>query len=120
MQKVQHAAHAQKANGTRKVAETTKADEARKDSNPNASNPGLAVEQTPVGSQISKMISGIEQGQGEMDKVLKLATSGAKMNNQSLLAMQVMVFKYSQELDLTGKVVDKATSGLKDTLKTQV
>ncbi len=30
------------------------------------------------------------------------------------------MYKYTQELELTGKVVEKATSGLKDTLKTQV
>ena len=30
------------------------------------------------------------------------------------------MFKYTQELALTGKVVEKATTGLKDTLKTQV
>ena len=34
--------------------------------------------------------------------------------------MQAGMYKYTQELDLVSKVVEKATSGLKDTLKTQV
>ena len=36
------------------------------------------------------------------------------------MALQAGMYKYTQELELTGKVVEKATSGLKDTLKTQV
>ena len=42
------------------------------------------------------------------------------MSNQELLSMQAGMYKYTQELDLVSKVVEKATSGLKDTLKTQV
>ena len=37
-----------------------------------------------------------------------------------LLGLQAKVSQYSLELDLTGKVVEKATNGLKDTLRTQV
>ena len=37
-----------------------------------------------------------------------------------LLAIQAGVYKFSQELELTSKVVEKATSGVKQTLQTQV
>ena len=37
-----------------------------------------------------------------------------------LLAVQAGVYKFSQELELTSKVVEKATSGVKQTLQTQV
>ena len=40
--------------------------------------------------------------------------------SSELLSLQAGMYKYSQELDLTSKIVEKATSGLKDTLKTQV
>ena len=37
------------------------------------------------------------------------------MSNAELLSLQAGMYKYTQELDLTSKVVEKATSGLKDT-----
>ena len=37
-----------------------------------------------------------------------------------LLAVQAGVYKFSQELELTSKVVEKATDGVKQTLQTQV
>ena len=46
--------------------------------------------------------------------------SGKNFSNSELLSLQAGMYKYSQELELTSKVVEKATSGLKDTLKTQV
>jgi len=69
---------------------------------------------------ISHMLSGIEKGQGAMDKLIQAGMSGKGFSNGELIAMQAGVYKYTQELDLTSKIVEQATSGLKDTLKTQV
>ena len=55
-----------------------------------------------------------------MDKIIKLATSGRTFNPTELLAIQAGVYKFSQELELTSKVVEKATDGVKQTLQTQV
>lgn len=71
-------------------------------------------------SNLGQMFSSMERGQNVMDQLIKVGMSGKQMNNGELLALQAGVFKYSQEMELTGKVVEKATSGLKDTLKTQV
>jgi hypothetical protein len=71
-------------------------------------------------STLGHMIQGMEKGQNVMDQLIKVGMSGKQMNNGELIALQAGVFKYSQEMELTGKVVEKATSGLKDTLKTQV
>jgi hypothetical protein len=49
-----------------------------------------------------------------------MATSGKTYGNQELLAIQASVYKFSQELELTSKVVEKATSGVKQTMQTQV
>jgi hypothetical protein len=46
--------------------------------------------------------------------------SGKNFSNGELLSLQASMYKYTQELDLTSKVVEKATSGLKDVVKTQV
>lgn len=69
---------------------------------------------------MSKMMSDLEKGQGVLDKLIAGGLSGKKFNSTELLALQAGMYKYTQELELTGKVVEKATSGLKDTLKTQV
>lgn len=66
------------------------------------------------------MMSSMERGQSSLDKLIAGGVSGKSFSNSELLALQAGMYKYTQELELTGKVVEKATSGLKDTLKTQV
>lgn len=69
---------------------------------------------------LTGMLSDMERGQGVMDKLLAQATSGKEFSNTELIALQAGMYKYTQEMELTGKVVEKATNGLKETLKTQV
>ena len=77
-------------------------------------------ETSRVTGMLSKMVGDIEKGQGVMDKLINGGLAGKSFNSSELLALQAGMYKYTQELELTGKVVEKATSGLKDTLKTQV
>ena len=72
------------------------------------------------GSMISEMVSSMEKNQQSIDKLINGGLAGKEFTNQEMLSLQAGMYKYSQELDLTSKVVEKATSGLKDTLKTQV
>ena len=58
--------------------------------------------------------------QRRLDRVLCLAQSGRGFSPAELLALQTNVYRASQELDLAGKLVEKATSGLKQVLQTQV
>jgi hypothetical protein len=71
-------------------------------------------------SKVVTMMQGLIGGQDKMTKIMKMALSGRQMNPQELLAMQAGVYRFSQELDLTSKVVEKATSGIKQTMNTQV
>lgn len=71
-------------------------------------------------SRMAQMLDQLVGGQDKMSQIMKLAVSGRQFNSQELLAMQAGVYRFSQELDLTGKVVEKATSGIKQTLNTQV
>ncbi len=71
-------------------------------------------------SMVSSMIASLEKGQVNIDKIINGSMSGKSMSNGELLQMQAGMYKYTQEIDLCSKVVEKATSGLKDTLKTQV
>lgn len=71
-------------------------------------------------SGLKSLLQQVVDGQGKLDQVIKMATSGKSYGNQELLAIQAAVYKFSQELELTSKVVEKATSGVKQTMQTQV
>ena len=71
-------------------------------------------------SKMASMIEGLVNGQDKMTQIMEMAMSGKKMGPQELLAMQAGVYRFSQELELTSKVVEKATSGIKQTMNTQV
>ena len=79
----------------------------------------LPVEKTRD-TQLTKVLNSVMSGQDKMSKIIKLATSGRAFNPTELLAIQAGVYKFSQELELTSKVVEKATDGVKQTLQTQV
>ena len=113
VQKTSHVDQVQKA------GKTTEADKARavKFNDPVTKKEGTEK----VGSNIESMLTKMEGRNAEMDKFVNQAVNGKiKLNQQQLLGLQAKVAQYSLELDLTGKVVDKATNGLKDTLRTQV
>ncbi len=69
---------------------------------------------------LKAVLQQVVEGQNKLDQIIKMATSGKTYGNQELLAIQASVYKFSQELELTSKVVEKATSGVKQTMQTQV
>jgi hypothetical protein len=71
-------------------------------------------------SGLKSLLNQVVDGQNKLDQIIKMATSGKTYGNQELLAIQASVYKFSQELELTSKVVEKATSGVKQTMQTQV
>jgi len=112
---------------TQKVAEVARTEKAALNKiRPDAATPKAApqVDAKPETSRLiegmSRMMSDLEKGQSVMDKLIRTGLSGKNLSNSELLALQAGMYKYTQELELTGKVVEKATTGLKDTLRTQV
>jgi vacuolar-type H+-ATPase catalytic subunit A/Vma1 len=83
-----------------------------------------AVDARPETSKASNMVTSVvtslEKGQINLEKLINSGMSGKHFSNGELLSLQASMYKYTQELDLTSKVVEKATSGLKDVVKTQV
>ncbi len=69
---------------------------------------------------IYQIFTGINHGQNQVDKVINLALSGKTFSPQELLVMQATVYKFTQELELTSKVIEQVTSGIKTTMNTQV
>ncbi len=71
-------------------------------------------------SKLTSMLQNLLTGQDKMTKIMDVALSGRQFSPSELLAMQAGVYRFTQELDLTSKVVEKATGGIKQTLNTQV
>lgn len=104
------------------VHATTKANNILAQAKINASTPSQRVNPTSEagsskwGNVLQEMIT----GQDKMNGIMKMALSGRQFSPPELLAMQAGVYRFSQELELTSKVVEKATSGIKQTMNTQV
>ncbi|MBZ4410213.1 ATP-dependent helicase HrpB [Myxococcus faecalis] len=70
--------------------------------------------------QAAQVVERVGQAQKRLDHILGLAESGRDFSSAELLSLQAQVYRASQELDLAGKVVEKATGGVKQVLQTQV
>jgi hypothetical protein len=80
----------------------------------------VAPTERPVLNAVSHVVRALEQGQRDLDRIIQEASSGKPFSNAELLSLQASMYRYTQELDLVSRVVEKATTGLKDVVKTQV
>lgn len=71
-------------------------------------------------AQAAKVLDQVTAAQKRLDSILEMAQTGKNFTPAELLSMQAHVHRASQELDLAGKVVEKATGGVKQILQTQV
>jgi soluble cytochrome b562 len=123
---VQHAQQAQKIDHARQIDNVGKLDKTglqKTDKNMTGKGMDPVTQKQEVSkskSMIMDMMGNMEKGQVSIDKLINGGLTGKNFSNTEMLGLQAGMYKYSQELDLCSKVVEKATSGLKDTLKTQV
>ncbi len=82
--------------------------------------PVLANPETDMVSKLSTGLNSVDRHWNTVNDIMKTIFTKKDMSMQDCLKLQAIMQKYTMELDLTGKVVEKATNGLKDTLKTQV
>ena len=129
VQDVQKTQDVQKVQEVHKTNEATKAVDVLKTAQANAVQgtdaARLGVKPVDGASEaqkggFKKLLDQIVDGQNKLDDIIKMAVSGKQYGQQDLLAIQASVYKFSQELELTSKVVEKATSGIKQTMQTQV
>ncbi|HEX8704846.1 MAG TPA: ATP-dependent helicase HrpB [Myxococcaceae bacterium] len=128
-QKAQAAQATQRADQIRQVETVNKTDKAALNKVNGANSETLTARgaepvngksEAQKGNMVTTMMDSLEKGQLNLEKLIEAGASGKKFSNAEMLSLQASMYKYTQELDLTSKVVEKATSGLKDTLKTQV
>ena len=107
---------------TKQVQATQKAANILAQAKINANQPSARVGQAAQAerSRMANMLDELIGGQDKMGKIMDMALSGRQFSPPELLAMQAGVYKFSQELELTSKVVEKATGGIKQTMNTQV
>lgn len=72
------------------------------------------------GVEAAQVLDQVASAQKRLDHILEMAQAGKCFTPAELIAMQAHVYRASQELDLAGKVVEKATGGVKQILQTQV
>lgn len=79
-----------------------------------------AIDSSRLTNGLKRIVEDVMQGQNKFGKILDLAMSGREFSHTELLALQAGVYRFSQELELTSKVIEKGTSAIKQTLNTQV
>lgn len=114
--------HTNNVNHTNHVQATTKAQNILAQAKINAATPSVKI--NPIANaergKWADMLGDIIGGQDKMNGIMKMALSGRQFSPPELLALQAGVYRFSQELELTSKVIEKATSGIKQTMNTQV
>lgn len=72
-------------------------------------------EPSPFAKILHSLGKEVDKGEGLMEK----AAAGKDLGNGDLLALQAGVYRYSEAVDLTAKLVDRAANGVKTVIQGQ-
>jgi hypothetical protein len=61
----------------------------------------------------------VDVGEGRVHGALRVTSAGGDLGPGELIALQAGVFRYSEVVDLSSRLIDHATSGLKTVLQSQ-
>jgi len=64
-------------------------------------------------------VRSLERGQRFVDRVIRQGLAGRDFSPDELIAIQAGVYRYTQELELFSRLVEKVVSGMKQTLQAQ-
>lgn len=67
-----------------------------------------------------KFMEKISEQHDEIDAMIDRSIEGEQLDQKELLEMQALIYSYSQRVELTSKVVEKGTGGLKQMMQMQV
>lgn len=71
-------------------------------------------------TRLSRVIDSIQSDRASLEATMDRVMGGQDLDQREMLEMQALVYQYSQRVELTSKVVEKATGGLKQMLNMQV
>ena len=88
---------------------------------------GVATSRTPAGgdedgpSPFARILRSLGREVDHGEKVVRRAVDGGgkDLSSGELLALQAGVYRYSEAVDLSAKLIDRATSGVKTVLQGQ-
>lgn len=73
-----------------------------------------------VPSELVDVVTKLRRDERTLDRYLRRALAGHDFDMPQLVALQSLAFKYSQRVELMGKLVDRLTGAMKQTLQMQV
>ncbi len=85
-----------------------------------APGPLRAPPRLDLGASLTEMIGKIRRDEQRLDGYLHRARAGADFSLSELVAMQAVVHRYTQRVELLSKLVDRVTGAIKQTLQTPV
>jgi hypothetical protein len=85
----------------------------------NAGREGAGAVEGPAREMLEDAARSIDRGQRMVESVIRSARNGRVFSQEELIAIQAGVYRYTQELELASKLVEKATGAVKTTLQSQ-
>ncbi len=83
-------------------------------------SPEASVEtRSPILSAVADAAESIGRGHRFIDRAIRAARRGRELSPEQLIATQAGVYRYTQELELASKIVDKSTQAIKQVLQSQ-
>ena len=79
----------------------------------------VARAETPARNMLTDAIHSLERGQRFVDRVIRRALAGRDFSQAELLAIQAGVYRYTQELELFSRMVEKTIAAVRQTMQTQ-
>lgn len=73
----------------------------------------------PLRGAAVELLRDVARGERFVRSVMRRAARGEDFTPQELLAIQAGVYRYTQELELVSKIVDKGTAAVRQTLQSQ-
>jgi hypothetical protein len=80
---------------------------------------GAADEPSPFARILRGLGREVDRGENLVKRAISGPNGGQDMGNVELLALQAGVYRYSEAVDLSAKLVDRAASGVKTVLQGQ-
>lgn len=66
-----------------------------------------------IPESLQEFLKSVEREGTVLDQTIKDAIKGKEFSLQELIAIQVGVYRYNQDIDLISKLIEKTTSGIK-------
>ncbi len=88
---------------------------AARSTEPQSAEPPAAVTQ-----ELTEALTRIRTEERKLDRFLRRARHGADFELSELVQMQSLVYRYTRQVELLSKLVERVTGAVKQTLRTQV